>query len=109
MKNYDRKIFMLDKENLQIINNLSITNDNSLAWDISSFNSQFFIVALWKRDEYITFQIYEIKTLKKIYKLKSDKKYFSNNNSNCYEYSFHKLNNNEYLLKNLIIKIEYNK
>ena len=96
----------MTKKILQIVNNLTITNDNSLFWNIGPFNNIFFIVAKWKKDEVIKIQIYEIKTLKKVYEWESEKKYFSN--SNCWEYLLYKLNNNEYLLKNLIIKIENN-
>ena len=108
--NFERKISILNKNNLQVINNLAFTDDNSLSWNISAFNSSYFIVAIWKKDKPIKFQIYEIKTLKKVYEWESDKKYFSNdNNGDIWGYSLSKLNNNDYLLKNLIIKIEMNK
>ena len=107
---FKRKVFTLDKNNLQIINNLTFIDDNSLFWNISAFNSSYFVVAIWKEDKPIKFQIYEIKTLKKVYEWETDKIYFSNdNNGGVWDYSLFKINNNDYLLKNLIIKIEINK
>jgi len=107
---FKRKVFTLDKNNLQIINNLTFIDDNSLFWNISSFNSSYFVVAIWKEDKPIKFQIYEIKTLKKVYEWETVKIYFSNdNNGYIWDYSLFKINNNDYLLKNLIIKIEINK
>ena len=108
-KKYKKKIITLDKTNLKFINNLTITNNFTLKWDISSFNHNYFIVIIWKKDEPITFQIYENKTIKKVYESKSDKKYFlTEKNADYWNCSLYKLNNNEYLLKNLIIKIEKN-
>ena len=79
-----------------------------------SFYSSYFVVAIWKEDKPIKFQIYEIKTLKNVYEWETDKIYdkiyFSNdNNGGVWDYSLFKINNNDYLLKNLIIKIEINK
>ena len=109
-EDFKRKVFTLDKNNLQIINNLTFLDDNSLFWNISAFNCSYFVVAIWKEDKPIKFQIYEIKTLKKVYEWKTDKIYFSNdNNGYIWDYSLFKINNNDYLLKNLIIKIEINK
>ena len=47
--NFERKISILDKNNLQAINNLALTDDNSLSWNISAFNSSYFILAMEKR------------------------------------------------------------
>ena len=107
-KKYEKLILTLDKINFQIINNLTYTDDFSQSFDISSFDNNFFILVIYEVDKPIIFKIYDNKTLKKVYESESEKKYFKDKN-NVWFYSLYKLKNNEYLLKNLIIKIEKNK
>ena len=67
------------------------------------------LVVIWKKDQPIKIRIYGIKTFNKEYEWESEKKYFSSdNNGNYWDLLLNKLDNNEYLLKNLIIKIENN-
>ena len=108
-KNFNKQILTLDRNNLQIINNLEFTDDSRSSCDMSSFGSNFFIVAMWKKNEPIKFIIYDNKSNKKVYESETDKKYFlTENNFDCWNCALYKLKNNEYLLKNLIIKIEKN-
>ena len=66
-------------------------------------------MVIWKRNEPIKLIIYDNRTNKKVYESESDKKYFlTEKNYECWNYDLYKLKNDEYLLKNLIIKIEKN-
>ena len=107
--NYKTHILSLDRNNLQIINKLDFVDDSTKSCDISPFDSHLFIVAFWKKNEPIKFIIYDNKTLKKVYESETEEKYFlTEKNVDCWNCSLYKLKNNEYLLKNLIIKIEKN-
>lgn len=66
----------MTKSIYQIINNLAVINDNSFSWNIANFNRQFLVVVMWKKDQAIKLQIYEIKTLKKVYEWESEKNFF---------------------------------
>ena len=66
-------------------------------------------MVIWKRNEPIKLIIYDNRTNKKVYESESDKKYFlTEKNYECWNYDLYKIKNDEYLLKNLIIKIEKN-
>ena len=107
--NYKKHILSLDRNNLQVINKLDFVDDSTKSCDISPFDSHLFIVAFWKKNEPIKFIIYDNKSNKKVYESETDKKYFlTENNFVCWNCALYKLKNNEYLLKNLIIKIEKN-
>ena len=107
--NYKKHILSLDRNNLQVINKLDFVDDSTKSCDISPFDSHLFIVAFWKKNEPIKFIIYDNKTLKKVYESETEEKYFlTEKNVDCWNFSLCKLKNNEYLLKNLIIKIEKN-
>ena len=105
---FQKMISTLDRTNLSFINKLIFTDDNTLRWNFSPINHKFFIVVIWKREKPIKFKIYENKTFKKVFESESDKQYFlSKNNADYWGCSLYKLKKNEYLLKDLIIKIDY--
>ena len=105
------KISTLDITNLEFINNLNISIDKSLNWEISPFNSNFFIMIIWEENKSIKFKIYENRTLKNVYESESFQKTNMTKNSDKYylKNSLYKLNHNEYLFRNFFINIEYNK
>ena len=73
--NYKTKILKLDKNNLEIINNLKVIDDNLSYWDISTFNGEFLLVVIWKKDQPVKIRIYGIKTFNKEYEWKVKKNF----------------------------------
>ena len=73
--NYKTKILKLDKNNLEIINKLKVIDDNLSSWDISTFNGEFLLVVIWKKDQPVKIKINEIKTFNKEYEWESEKNF----------------------------------